>query len=97
MSGAELHAHGDLAVEIGAPAVAARPSSSGASTNSESCFVSLFGEPFAWTVNEKRPLWVGVPEMTPFGLSVRPGRQRAAGERPRADGRASDAVSAGAV
>ena len=58
-------------VVIGAPA-GARPRSSGARTNSESCFVSLFGEPFAWAVNVKTPLWVGVPEMTPFDPSVRP-------------------------
>ena len=51
----------------------ARPRSSGASTKIDSCFVSLVPLPFAWTVKEKTPLWVGVPEMTPFGLSVSPG------------------------
>src|SRR5215510_6497605 len=53
--------------------VGASPRSSGASTKRLSCFVSLFGEPVAWTVNPKAPLCVGVPAMTPFEPSVRPG------------------------
>ena len=52
--------------------------------------------PFAWTVNVKTPLWVGVPEITPFGLSVSP-----AGSAPPASVHEltvpPDAVSAGAV
>ena len=59
-------------VVTGAP-VGASPRSSGARTNSESCFVSLFGEPFAWTVKVKVPLCVGVPVMTPFVPRVNPG------------------------
>ena len=74
----------------------ARPRSSGASTKIASCFVSLVPSPFAWTVKEKTPLCVGVPEMTPFGLSVSPG-----GSVPPASVHeltvAPEAVSAGAV
>ncbi len=71
-------------------------SSSGASTKIESCFVSLFGEPFACTANPKVPLCVGVPEMTPFEARVRP-----AGSVPEATDQEltvpPEAVSAGAV
>ena len=59
-------------VVAGVP-LGARPRSSGASTKIASCFVSVVPAPFAWTVKEKSPLCVGVPEMTPFGLSVSPG------------------------
>ncbi len=45
---------------------------SGASTKSESCFVAFAPLAFAWTVNVNVPLWVGVPEMTPFAPSVSP-------------------------
>ena len=40
--------------------------------NSVSWCVSLAPVAFACTVNPNRPPWVGVPEMTPFGASVRP-------------------------
>ena len=48
-------------------------SSSGASTKIESDFVSLFGDALACTVKANWPLAVGVPEIWPFGLRVRPG------------------------
>src|SRR6188472_4676186 len=46
--------------------------SSGASTKSERPRVSLVPLPFAWTLKLNVPLWVGVPEMTPFAARVRP-------------------------
>ena len=48
-------------------------SSSGASTKIESPRVSLVPLPLAWTLKLNVPLCVGVPEMTPFEASVRPG------------------------
>src|SRR6188472_3393393 len=46
--------------------------SSGASTKSERPRVSLVPLPLAWTLKLNVPLWVGVPEMTPFAARVRP-------------------------